>query len=275
MADADRLLCASHPTRERRIVAITRIAYYDRIAKQWHRVTGHHGGAFKRYVLNDCLLGKIEGIAGRSILELGAGNGYFAAIMLRRFSGQQPARLVISDQSQAQLDTAQTTFFLQDAEYAQLDVQQTFPFADASFDLILAIMLLNELTNTALRAALCESRRVLAPGGRLLAAVPHPAFIHALARKGALTDFGHGLFIMPSAEGLRLPVSRRSEQMYLDTLGASGFAVVAEPISADAKTLHAKPGLKLPHATPLALVFDCRVADTSTPVPRPGGQSFS
>ncbi len=234
-------------------------------------MTGHHGGAFKRYVLNDWMLGKLEGIAGRAILELGAGNGYFAPMMLRRFSGQRPERLVISDQSQAQLDTAQATFFLDDAEYAQLDVQQAFPFADASFDLILAIMLLNEMSNTGLRAALSESRRVLAPGGRLLAAIPHPSFIHALARKGALSDFGHGLFAMPSAEGLRLPVSRRSEQMYLDMLSASDFAVVAVPVAADAKTLHAKPGLKLPHGTPLALVFDCRATDASPAVPLPGG----
>ena len=221
-------------------------------------MTGHHGGAFKRYVLNDWMLGKLEGIAGRAILELGAGNGYFAPMMLRRFSGQRPARLVISDQSQAQLDTAQATFFLDDAEYAQLDVQQAFPFAYASFDLILAIMLLNELSNTGLRAALSESRRVLAPGGRLLAAIPHPSFIHALARKGALSDFGHGLFAMPSAEGLRLPVARRSMAAYQTTLADCGFAVLLEDVLPDAKTLREKPGFTLPRDTPMALVCDCQ-----------------
>lgn len=261
-------------TRYWRIASITRIAYYDRIARQWHRVTGHHGGAFKRYVLNDYLLGKIDSLAGRAILELGAGNGYFAPMMLRRFSGQRPARLVVSDQSQTQLDTARAVFFLEGAEYTQLDVQQAFPFEEASFDLILAIMLFNELPNAGLRAALSESRRVLAPDGRLLAVVPHPAFIHALARKGALTDFGHGLFTMPSAEGLRLPVSRRSEQMYLDMLSASGFAVMAEPVRADTKTLHAKPGLKLPHDTPFALAFDCRAVDVSSVIPASSGHSL-
>jgi SAM-dependent methyltransferase len=208
-------------------------------------------------VLNDHILAKIEGIAGCAILELGAGNGYFAPLILRRFSGQRPARLVISDQSQAQLDTAQSAFHLHDAEYMPLDAQQEFPLASASFDLILAIMVLNELTTAGLCAALSESRRVLASDGHLLAAIPHPAFIHSLARKGALTDFGHGLFAMPSAEGMRLPVSRRTEQTYLDALNDSGFAVAAEHVRPDEKTMHAKPGLKLPHDTPLALVFDC------------------
>ena len=37
----------------------------------------------------------------------------------------------------------------------------------------------------------------------------HPALVYGLAKRGALTDFGRGLFAMPSAEGLRLPVARR------------------------------------------------------------------
>lgn len=237
---------------------ITRLAYYDRIARQWHRVTGYNGGAFKRNVLNDYMLAKIARIDGLSILELGAGNGYFAPLMLRRFSGQRPARLVISDQSQAQLETAQTVFRIHEADYLLLDAREPFPFPDASFDLMLAIMALNELPTTGLRVALRESRRTLRASGRLLAAVPHPAFIHALAKKDALTDFGHGLSAMPSAEGMRLPVSRRPTQAYLDMLGEAGFTVIADDVGADAKTLREKPGLKLPHGTPLALVLDAR-----------------
>lgn len=244
----------------RRTRPIPRTAYYDRIAKQWHRVTGHHGGVFKRYVLNDRILAHIEGVEGRAILELGAGNGYFAPLLLRRFSGQSPARLVISDQSQAQLDTAQSTFGIDGAEYLLLDAQGAFPFPDACFDLILAIMLLNELPTGVLQVALGESRRVLRPGGRLLAAVPHPALVHALAKKGTLTDFGRGLFAMPSAEGMRLPVSRRPVQAYVDLIRDCGFTVEIEDVYPDDKTLHEKTGLKVPRDTPLALMLDCRVA---------------
>lgn len=210
--------------------------------------------------MNERILGQIDGIAGCAILELGAGNGYFAPLLLRRFSGQMPARLVISDQSRAQLAIAQSAFAIDGAEYQLLDVQETFPFLDTSFDLILATMLFNELPTSSLRAALQECRRVLRADGQLLAAAPHPLFVRELAKKGALTDFGRGLFAMPSAEGLRLPVSRRSAQGYLDLLRESGFAASASDIYPDAKTLHEKPGLKLPRATPLALLFDCGVA---------------
>jgi SAM-dependent methyltransferase len=210
-------------------------------------------------VLNDCILEKIERVEGRAILELGAGNGYFAPLMLRRFSGQTPARLVISDQSQAQLETAQSAFGLEGAEYLRLDVQDPFPLEDGSFDLILAIMLLNELTTTGLQNVLQECRRALKDSGRLIAAVPHPAFVHALAKKGALTDFGRGLFAMPSAEGLRLPVSRRGLEAYVEAFTTAGFAVSAEDIHADEKTLHEKPGLKVPRGTPLGALFVGRV----------------
>lgn len=238
---------------------IARTAYYDRIARQWHRVTGYHGGAFKRYVLNERILARIDGIDGLAILELGAGNGYFAPLLLRRFSGQQPTHLVISDQSQAQLDTAQSAFGIDGAEYLVLDVQDDFPLPDASVDLILALMLLNELPTSALQMALRESRRVLRPDGRLIAAVPHPAFVRALAKKGALTDFGRGLFAMPSTEGLRLPVSRRPVQGYVDVMRESGFTVETEDVYPDDMTLHEKTGLKVPRDTPLGLILECRV----------------
>lgn len=244
----------------RRTTPIARTAYYDRIAKQWHRVTGHSGGAFKRYVLNERILTHIEGIEGRDILELGAGNGYFAPLLLRRYSGQQPARLVISDQSHAQVAIARSTFGIDGAEYLPLDVQDAFPFADACFDCILAIMVLNELPTSALQSAMQEGRRVLKPSGRLLAAVPHPVFVHALAKKGALTDFGRGLFAMPSAEGMRLPVSRRTAQAHVDILSGWGFIVSMEDVYPDEKTLHEKVGLRVPRDTPLGLILDCRVA---------------
>lgn len=82
-------------------------------------------------MLNERILAHIGSVEGRAVLELGAGNGYFAPLMLRRFSGQYPARLVISDQSQAQLATAQSAFSIDSAEYLQRDVRDPFPLLDA------------------------------------------------------------------------------------------------------------------------------------------------
>ena len=203
---------------------------------------------------------QIPSIAGNAILELGAGNGYFAPLLLRRFSGQIPSRLVITDQSSALLTIAQSSFLIDGAEYLTLDVSDPFPFPDQSFHLILASMLLNELTSRSLEQALRECSRVLAKEGQLLAAVPHPDFIHALAKKGALTDFGHGLFAMPGAGGLRLPVSRRPLATYLSVMQNCGFTVVTENLYPDEKTLNEKPGLTISSRMPLGLLFKCSLS---------------
>lgn len=208
-------------------------------------------------MLNDCILTQISSIAEKAILELGAGNGYFAPLLLRRFSGQLPTRLVITDQSQALLTIAQSSFHIEGAEYCALDVQDPFPFPNGSFHLVLASMLFNELTTTGLENALKECSRILAEGGQLLVTVPHPDFVHALAKKGALTDFGRGLFAMPSAEGLRLPVSRRPTSAYQKVLEDCGFTVITQDIHPDVKTLREKPGLKVSSGTPLGLLFTC------------------
>ena len=103
------------------------MAYYDHIARQWHAATGYTGGAFKELVLNDLLLEKIASIDRCAILELGAGNGYFLPLVLRRFSGQSPARIVVTDQSAKMLELAQRHFRLPDATYQCLDVGRPFP----------------------------------------------------------------------------------------------------------------------------------------------------
>ena len=119
-------------------------------------------------------------------------------------------------------------------------------------------MLFNELPLSVLRHAAQECHRILAPGGRLLVTVAHPALVYGLAKRGALTDFGRGLFAMPSAEGLRLPVARRSVEAYQTAFEECGFSVAMENVLPDAKTLHEKPGLKLARDTPMALLCDCR-----------------
>jgi hypothetical protein len=85
------------------------MAFYDRIAKQWQTSTGYKGGAFKELILNDLLIDKIPGIIGSAILELGVGNGYFMPLLLRRFSGQKYARMVLTDQSGKMLQLELTT----------------------------------------------------------------------------------------------------------------------------------------------------------------------
>jgi ubiquinone/menaquinone biosynthesis C-methylase UbiE len=190
------------------------IPYYDRIGKKWHAMTGARGGAFKEHVLNELVLSRIPSIADLAILELGAGNGYFMPLVLRRFSGQIASRIVITDHSRVLLKIAQRSFRVPEAEYQPVDVRAPFPFAKESFDLIVANMIFNEIPTPNLRRALSECQRVLSPGSRLLAAVIHPAFVKSLDRRGQLRPLTSSVYTMPASQGLRLPVVRRSLQSY-------------------------------------------------------------
>jgi ubiquinone/menaquinone biosynthesis C-methylase UbiE len=235
----------------------SQMAYYDRIANKWHSATGFKGGAFKKLVLNDLLLEKIPNIVNRRILELGAGNGYFLPLVMRRFSGQMPSEIVITDQSKQQLNIAQRHFKIAQANYKILDVRRKFPFDNDTFDLILVTMVFNEISTGGVKKALSECRRVLSNDGVLLITVTHPTFIENLSKRGILRRSKAGMLTMPGSGELRLPVFKRSVDQYTTLLTKSGFDFEADDVFATEQVLNAKPGLRNVAGIPLALVFKC------------------
>jgi len=237
------------------------MAYYDTIAKQWHEATGYKGGAFKELVLNNILLEKLPAIDNRSILELGAGNGYFLPLVLRRFSGQVPAEVVITDKSEKLLQIAQRHFRIAGAAYQFLDVCKPFPFVDQRFDIIIASMIFNEVPAYGLKHALNECYRILKKDGLLLMAVIHPAFVASLQKRELLKSSKDGLLTMPGAGSLRLPVVIRSKDNYHNCLVEAGFRYEETEAALSEKVLNLKAGLRNMGNTPVALVYRCNKAE--------------
>jgi ubiquinone/menaquinone biosynthesis C-methylase UbiE len=234
------------------------MAYYDQIAKNWHKATGYKGGSFKKHVLNDILLREMSSIAGRSILELGAGNGYFMRLALDTYSGQVPQRIVITDGSAKLLSIAETKFHIRGAEYMHLDVRSPFPFDDVSFDLIMATMIFNEVSTAGLRRALGECQRVLRSAGLLLITITHPQFVASLDRRNQLKRNKFGMLTMPGAAGMRLPVVPRRWSNYERLFSEAGFAWEKSDVYVTEKVLREKPGLRGVGNKPLALILRCQ-----------------
>lgn len=241
------------------------MAYYDSIAKLWHETTGYKGGAFKELVLNDILLEKLPGVHDCAILELGAGNGYLLPLVLRRFSGQVPSCITVTDQSQRLLDIAKRHFSIPTAEYQVLDVNRPFPFADNQFDIILASMLFNEVPARGFRTALAESHRVLSHDGLFLIAVTHPDFIANLRKRGLLKTTRDSLLTMPGSDSLRLPVVMRSLVSYRRGLQDAGLRFEEQEVFPTPEVLHRKVGLRYAGKVPLALVYTCKKSKGDRP----------
>lgn len=113
-------------------------------------------------------------LAGQRVLDAGCGAGAHAAAMVER-----GARVTGIDKSRALLEIARRRLG-PDVHLAEADLSQGLPFADGSFDAILASLVMHYLEDWSL--PLTEFRRVLAPEGRLVISTHHPFMDHALAQ---------------------------------------------------------------------------------------------
>ena len=107
-------------------------------------------------------------VAGKRVLDAGCGIGYGAARLAR------PADRVVG------LDNAREPLLATQLEYGDCDVRlaegdcRGLPFANASFDVVVAFEVIEHLENW--RGFLAEARRVLTPGGRLLVSTPNKVY---------------------------------------------------------------------------------------------------
>jgi ubiquinone/menaquinone biosynthesis C-methylase UbiE len=111
-----------------------------------------------RQLVEDAQLG-----AGRAVLELGCGDGFFTA----RLGEASGARVIGVDVSPDLLAAARER--LPAAEFVRADAHR-LPFAAASFDAVVGSSVLHHLEPS---TALAEARRVLKPGGRIAFAEPN------------------------------------------------------------------------------------------------------
>ncbi len=106
--------------------------------------------------------------AGESVLDVGCGTGTLAIAAARRVG--ETGAVVGVDPSPELLARARRK-----ARRARVDAGfetahgEELPFADASFDLVLSSLVFHHLSHDVLRSSAQEIRRVLRPGGRLLA----------------------------------------------------------------------------------------------------------
>jgi len=145
-------------------------ALYDATADRWARTEPSSLSDFTGRPAVFELVGSLQGV---DVLDAGCGEGYCSRVL----AGRGPRRLVgidVSDEMIARAK-AEEVRLAQGIRFEVGDIR-ALPFDDASFDVAIAVFVFNYLSLADTKAALTDLRRVLRPGGRLVFAVPHPAF---------------------------------------------------------------------------------------------------
>jgi SAM-dependent methyltransferase len=171
-------------------------------------------------------------VAGRRILDAGCGSGpLFAALRDRG------AVVTGIDKSAGMLELARRRLG-DDADLRVAELGSLLPFPDGTFDDVTASLVLHYLEDWG--PALAELRRVLKPGGRLIASVDHPFAINLMHREaGSKPDY----FAIANRTEEWTPLGGQTAQMSFwtrplhamtDAFTAAGFriTVISEPVVA-------------------------------------------
>jgi ubiquinone/menaquinone biosynthesis C-methylase UbiE len=199
---------------------------YDGFAEAYS--AENEANLFNAYYERPATLALAGDVAGRRVLDAGCGSGpLFAALRDRG------AIVTGIDASTGMLELARQRLGA-DACLHRADLERPLPFPDAAFDDVTASLVLHYLEDW--RGPLAELRRVLRPGGRLIASVNHPIHAYAVSSHEAdyFATFQWSQEHTFSGQRAVLTYWHRPLHAMTDAFAAAGFrvSVISEPPAA-------------------------------------------
>jgi 2-polyprenyl-3-methyl-5-hydroxy-6-metoxy-1,4-benzoquinol methylase len=144
---------------------------WNEAAKAWEVFVESGADYYRWHVHGPALLDVCGDVGGRSVLDLGCGQGYFSRELARR-----SARVIGIDLSDRLIQVAREHEEREPlgVHYRLLNAADLTSFLDAdSFDLLTACMSVQDMADVP--AVLQGALHVLRPSGRMVFSVPHPA----------------------------------------------------------------------------------------------------
>jgi SAM-dependent methyltransferase len=153
---------------------------YDSFAEAYSAES--EAGLMNGYYTHPAIVNLAGDVTGRRILDAGCGSGPIAAKLRDR-----GAIVAGFDSSAGMLELARKRLG-PDTDLRIADLASPLPYPDGAFDDVIAALVLHYLEDWT--GPLAELRRVLRPGGRLIAAIDHPFAIALMHRmQGGNPDY--------------------------------------------------------------------------------------
>ncbi|MFJ2960636.1 class I SAM-dependent methyltransferase [Streptomyces sp. NPDC087270] len=164
-------------------------------------------------------------VAGRRILDAGCGSGPLSAALRER------GALVTGIDSSAGMLALARRRLGDGTPLHVVDLAGPLPFADGAFDDVVASLVLHYLEDWG--PTLAEIRRVLGPGGRLIASVDHPfvAYTHREPRPDYFASGEYSFTWVLGGQPAPMRLWRKPLHAMTDAFTAAGFrlSVISEP----------------------------------------------
>jgi ubiquinone/menaquinone biosynthesis C-methylase UbiE len=205
---------------------------WNQIADDW--VAHADTNDYRNHFLMPRLLAMLGDVRGRSVLDLGCGEGGYARELARR-----GARVVAVDGSDRLIEVARRRAHdagLGGITFVHANANALGAVASSSVDVVVAAMSLMDVEDY--DGAIAETGRVLAAGGELVMSITHPCFSAPVSRwvrdgTGGLQHFAVDRYLDRTrwdsyiTDAFRAPVVRRHRPLedYLSVLLAQGFVL--------------------------------------------------
>ena len=161
------------------------------------------------------ILRKVDlNLVGRKVIEVGCGTGRNTEWLARREAGS--TNIVALDFSEEMLARARARVRDQRVRFLQHDARATWPLADASADVVIAMLILEHVEH--LRPFFAEAARTLSAAGELFICELHPM----RQRLGGQAQFTS----TQTGERTLVPAFLHNVSDYVNAGSASGFEVV-------------------------------------------------
>ncbi|WP_407555228.1 class I SAM-dependent methyltransferase [Streptomyces sp. Pv4-95] len=196
---------------------------YDSFAEAYSAETENN--VVNAYYARPAVLALAGDVAGRRILDAGCGSGPLSAALRDR-----GAVVTGIDGSTGMLALAKRRLG-DDVALHVADLRDRLPFDDGAFDDVVASLVLHYLEDWG--PTLAELRRVLSPGGRLIASVDHPIVAYTIQdpRPDYFATTSYTFDWTFNGRSVPMRFWRKSLQAMTDAFTSAGFriSVISEP----------------------------------------------